>query len=36
MTIYDMLKYVGKDMTIGEVMLLNKAGGKSGNYQRQN
>ena len=36
LTIYDMLKYVGKDMVIGDVMLLSKTGGKSGDYQRQN
>ncbi|UCG59418.1 MAG: cyclic pyranopterin monophosphate synthase MoaC [Phycisphaerales bacterium] len=35
LTIYDMLKYVGKDMVIGEVMLLSKTGGKSGDYERQ-
>jgi cyclic pyranopterin phosphate synthase len=36
LTIYDMLKYVGKDMVISDVMLLGKTGGKSGDYQRQN
>lgn len=36
LTIYDMLKYVGKDMVIGDVMLLSKTGGKSGHYHRQN
>ncbi|MCP4608308.1 MAG: cyclic pyranopterin monophosphate synthase MoaC [Planctomycetes bacterium] len=35
LTIYDMLKYVGKDMVINQIMLLTKAGGKSGNYKRQ-
>jgi cyclic pyranopterin phosphate synthase len=35
LTIYDMLKYVGKDMTIGPIMLLSKTGGKSGDYKRQ-
>ena len=35
LTIYDMLKYVGKGMVIGEIMLLNKTGGKSGDYKRQ-
>jgi len=32
LTIYDMLKYVGKDMLISRVMLLSKTGGKSGDY----
>ncbi len=32
LTIYDMLKYVGKDMVIRRVMLLSKTGGKSGDY----
>ncbi len=32
LTIYDMLKYVGKDMVISRVMLLSKTGGKSGDY----
>ena len=32
LTIYDMLKYVGKDMVISRVMLLTKTGGKSGDY----
>ena len=35
LTIYDMLKYTGKDMTIGKIMLLEKTGGKSGDYKRQ-
>jgi cyclic pyranopterin phosphate synthase len=35
LTIYDMLKYVGKEMTIGPIMLLSKTGGKSGDYKRQ-
>ncbi|HUV65982.1 MAG TPA: cyclic pyranopterin monophosphate synthase MoaC [Sedimentisphaerales bacterium] len=35
LTIYDMLKYTGKAMTIGEIMLLEKKGGKSGDYKRQ-
>ena len=35
LTIYDMLKYIGKDMTIGRIMLLEKTGGKSGDYKRQ-
>ncbi len=36
LTIYDMLKYVGKDMVISEIKLLEKTGGKSGNYKRDN
>lgn len=35
LTIYDMLKYTGKAMTIGKIMLLEKTGGKSGDYKRQ-
>ena len=35
LTIYDMLKYVGKDMIVSRVMLLTKTGGKSGDYKRQ-
>ena len=34
LTIYDMLKYTGKAMTIGQIKLLEKTGGKSGNYKR--
>ena len=34
LTIYDMLKYTGKGMTITEVQLVNKTGGKSGDYKR--
>jgi cyclic pyranopterin phosphate synthase len=35
LTIYDMLKYKGKDMVIKNIQLLEKAGGKSGDYKRQ-
>ncbi|MFZ2145779.1 MAG: cyclic pyranopterin monophosphate synthase MoaC [Sedimentisphaerales bacterium] len=34
LTIYDMLKYTGRTMTINEVKLLEKTGGKSGDYKR--
>jgi cyclic pyranopterin phosphate synthase len=34
LTIYDMLKYKGKDMVITNVKLLEKTGGKSGDYKR--
>ncbi len=34
LTIYDMLKYKGKDMVISEIKLLEKSGGKSGDYKR--
>ena len=34
LTIYDMLKYQGRDMTITETKLLEKTGGKSGSYKR--
>lgn len=33
-TIYDMCKAVDKDMVISEIMLLEKTGGKSGDYKR--
>lgn len=36
LTIYDMLKYKGKDMVISQIKLLEKSGGKSGDYKRQN
>ena len=35
LTIYDMLKYTGKAMTITQVQLVEKTGGKSGDYRRQ-
>lgn len=35
LTIYDMLKYVGKDMVISEVKLIEKSGGKSGDFKRK-
>jgi cyclic pyranopterin phosphate synthase len=35
LTIYDMLKYTGKGMTIDRIRLLEKTGGRSGHYQRQ-
>ena len=34
LTIYDMLKYKGKDMVINEIKLTEKSGGKSGDYKR--
>ena len=34
LTIYDMLKYTGKGMTIDQIKLLEKSGGKSGDYKR--
>ena len=34
LTIYDMLKYVGKGMTIERIQLLEKTGGRSGDYRR--
>lgn len=36
LTIYDMLKYTGKAMTITQVELIEKTGGKSGDYKRHN
>ena len=35
LTIYDMCKAVDKGMTIGNIRLLQKTGGKSGTYQRK-
>lgn len=35
LTIYDMLKYTGKDMVITNIKLHEKTGGKSGDYKRQ-
>ena len=34
LSIYDMLKYKGKSMMITEIKLLEKTGGKSGDYKR--
>ncbi len=34
LAIYDMLKYTGKDMTIERIELLEKTGGRSGDYHR--
>ena len=34
LTIYDMLKYTDKTMTISRIKLLEKTGGKSGDYKR--
>ncbi|UCG46636.1 MAG: cyclic pyranopterin monophosphate synthase MoaC [Phycisphaerales bacterium] len=34
LTIYDMLKYTGKAMTIEHIRLIEKTGGKSGDYKR--
>jgi cyclic pyranopterin monophosphate synthase len=34
LTIYDMLKYAGKGMTIERIQLLEKTGGHSGDYKR--
>jgi len=36
LTIYDMCKAMDKDMTIKEIKLLEKSGGKSGSYRRSN
>jgi cyclic pyranopterin phosphate synthase len=34
LTIYDMLKYTGKGMTIDRIRLVEKTGGRSGDYKR--
>ncbi len=33
LTIYDMMKWAGQEMIIGDIRLLHKSGGKSGVYQ---
>ena len=35
LTLYDMLKAIDKDMSIEEVVLLEKSGGRSGHYRRE-
>ncbi|HYA47242.1 MAG TPA: cyclic pyranopterin monophosphate synthase MoaC [Burkholderiales bacterium] len=35
LTIYDMCKAVDRSMTIGDIKLLEKSGGRSGNYRRK-
>ena len=35
LTIYDMMKWLDKEMVIGEVKLLYKSGGKSGLFERK-
>ncbi len=34
LTIYDMLKYTGKEMIIDQIRLVEKTGGRSGDYKR--
>ncbi len=34
LTVYDMLKYTGKGMTIERIQLIEKTGGRSGDYKR--
>jgi cyclic pyranopterin phosphate synthase len=34
LTIYDMLKYVGQDMIIEQIRLMEKTGGRSGDFKR--
>ncbi len=36
LTIYDMCKAIDKEMTISDIMLLSKTGGKSGEFKRGN
>ena len=36
LTLYDMLKAVDKDMVISDICVIEKTGGKSGDYQREN
>ena len=35
LTVYDMCKSVDRDMTIGDIRLVHKSGGKSGTYDRR-
>ncbi len=35
LTIYDMCKAVDREMVIGDIMLMEKSGGKSGHFKRQ-
>jgi cyclic pyranopterin phosphate synthase len=35
LTIYDMVKAVDKTMVIGEIVLMEKSGGRSGNFRRE-
>jgi molybdenum cofactor biosynthesis enzyme len=35
LTVYDMLKAVDKAMIIGDIVLVEKIGGKSGHYRRR-
>jgi cyclic pyranopterin phosphate synthase len=35
LTIYDMCKAIDRGMSVGEVCLLSKSGGKSGTYTRE-
>jgi len=35
LTIYDMMKFLGQDMTISDIRLTHKSGGKSGVYHRE-
>lgn len=35
LTIYDMCKAIDKEMTIGEIKLMKKTGGKSGDYHKE-
>jgi cyclic pyranopterin phosphate synthase len=35
LTVYDMVKAVDKSMVIGDIVLVEKVGGKSGHYRRK-
>ena len=35
LTIYDMCKGIDRDMIIGDIMLIEKSGGKSGKWKRK-
>jgi cyclic pyranopterin phosphate synthase len=35
LTVYDMVKAADREMTIGEIRLVRKTGGRSGTYQRR-
>jgi cyclic pyranopterin phosphate synthase len=35
LSIYDMLKYVSREMTVTDLKLIEKTGGKSGDFKRR-
>ncbi len=35
LTVYDMMKFTGQDITVTDIRLMHKSGGKSGVYDRK-